>query len=785
MRKRSSPPSATRLALLLLLAAPAGTAHATEPSAAPAAMSALQPTLLDVTLNGQPSEEPLMLLQDGSGGFYVSAAQLRTWRIRIPDAAPTAYEGESWYRVGDIPGLTAAHDPAEGTLTLVADPTLFERQTSALHAAEDFTMTPAGTGGFVNYDLFAEYSRGAASLNGAVEIGAFTRHGVASTGLIFRAGHGPERVTRLDTSWTIDRPASLSSIRIGDSVTAVGPGASPLRFGGLQYARNFAVRPGFVTMPLPVLEGSAAIPSVVDVYVDNALQGSQQVAPGPFELTNIPVQSGGGTVRLVTRDLLGRTVVTEQAYYASSVLLRRGLHDFSYEVGFVRHGFGQRSNDYGRAIASTFHRYGVTDNLTVEGQLQVSEDHQLVGGGANLGLFDLATVGAAATASRSDRGTGLFAAAFAERRTAGLSFGLRAEYTTSDYAFIGMGEGNRPARLSLQAFADMPIGGGSVGASLIHRDRRDGEDESLANLFANVRLSDRANLQLFARHAVAGRRQTVFGAFLAVPLGGGRSAAASAEATRSGDISGTVSFQQAPPAGTGNGYRATANFADGRVNADAAFTHNAGPASFTAQVSHAGGNTGVRASASGAIGFLGTRPFASRTLGASFAEVRVGDFEGVRVYVDNQLVGVTGKDGRVVVPSLRAFERNTIRIDEADLPLDAQLSTAEITLRPFARTGAVVTFDARRERGVLLQVRLENGTPLPAGAMVRVVGAEGEWVTASGGEVYVPLTTNEANLEARWGNRTCTFQVVVPDGNDPQPRITNLICTAPIIYAAR
>ena len=129
-------------------------------------------------------------------------------------------------------------------------------------------------------------------------------------------------MTRLETTWTIDRPNHMTSIRIGDSISSAGPGAAPVRFAGIQYARNFAVQPGYITMPLPGVSGSAAVPSVVDVYVNSALQGQQQVAPGPFELRNVPVPSGGGRVQLVMRDLLGREIVSEQSYYASAQLLR-------------------------------------------------------------------------------------------------------------------------------------------------------------------------------------------------------------------------------------------------------------------------------------------------------------------------------------------------------------------------------------------------------------------------------------------------------------------------------
>lgn len=777
--------AAARLALLTLLlsTAPAAAADITAGSAV--AASALEPTLLEVTVNGEREGEPSLLRRDSAGGLYASEAQLRDWRLRLPSSAPVRIDGEAWYRIDDDPRLRAIFSDAEQTLAIEARPELFERQSTSLLGGDLFEMTPSGTGGFLNYDLFAEHSQGSTSLSGAIEAGAFTRFGTGASNFVARIGDSRgARLVRLDSNWTIDRPDSLSSIRIGDGVTVGGTGTSPLRFGGIQFARNFATRPGYLTMPLPVLEGSAAVPSVVDIYVNNALQGSQEVRPGPFELTNVPVQSGGGTVQLVLRDMLGRQVVSSQSYYASSSLLRRGLHDYSVEIGFVRHGFGVRSMDYGAAIASTTQRYGLTDSLTVEGHAQASRDLQAAGAGLVFSLFDLGVLSGSATLSRSERGTGAFLAGGFERRGTGVSFGMRGEYASAGYAFIGMAEENRPARFSGQAFADLPLFGGSVGMNLIHRERRGGEDESLAGLFANVPLSDEASIQFFARRAVAGERRTTVGAHVAIALGGRRSASAGFE-LRGGSIARRFSVQDDAPAGTGSGYRAGASQSEGRSVIESVYTFNGPLATLGAHVSRAGGEMGVRLSARGSVGLIGGRPFAARTLGSSFAQVRVGDQAGVRVYADNQLIGVTGADGTLVVPSLRAFDRNMIRVDDSDLPLDVRIAETERPVRPFARAGAIVSFDVRRERGVLMQILLEDGSPLPAGAMVRADGTPDIHVAASGGEVYVPSLDGAATFEASWEGRSCRFDAAMPAGDDPQPRLAGLVCRAAGRYAAR
>jgi outer membrane usher protein len=778
-------PAAIKRTLLGLLLTASAPALANGEAAGGATASPLEPTLLEVTVNGQEMGEPLLLQRDSGGGLYASEALLRQWRIRLPSAAPVTVDGEPWYRIDNDPGLRATLAAAEQTLAIDARADLFDRQSADLGAADAFTMTPSGSGAFLNYDVLGEYSRAEIGLNAALEAGIFTRFGVGSTGLIVRAGGDGTRLLRLDSSWTIDRPESLTSIRIGDAVTIGGAGVAPVRFGGLQYSRNFETRPGYLTMPLPMLAGSATVPSVVDVYVNNQLQGSRDVAPGPFEVTNVPVQSGGGTVHLVMRDLLGRQIVIEQSYYASSVLLRRGLHDFSYEIGFLRSGYGARSMDYGAPIASTSHRYGLSDRVTLEGHAQASRDVQAAGAGIGFALFDLGMIGGSATLSRSEGGTGMHVSGSVERRTTGLSLGVRAEYASLNFTFVGAAGDERPSRLSVQAFADVPVFGGSLGLSLVHRARRDDEeDESLAGIFANVPVIDNASVQLFARRAVAGNAQTALGANITLALGGRRSAAARVE-YRDGGFSRNISYQEDAPSGIGGGYRASADFSNGRRSMESVYTFNAAAASFTAHLSRAGGSSGVRLSARGSFGLVGGRPFAARALGSSFAQVRVGEHAGVRVYADNQLIGTTGADGSLVVPSLRAFDRNIIRIEEADLPLEVQIAQTEVPVRPFARSGAVIRFTVRRERGVLLQLALEDGSLLPAGALVKVAGSPEMHVTASGGEVYIPTLDGTAMLEASWGGRLCRVQVTVPDDDDPQPRIAGLVCRETPTLASR
>lgn len=754
------------------------------PVPAPAADGvALAPALLDVTVNGQAGDEPAQFLRDDSGRIYLSAAFLRTWRIRPPATPPLRVEGEAYYPATALPALRLTVAEAAQSVAIVADPAAFEGQSAALDEAETLAMTAPSTGAYLNYDVFAEQYRGETNLSGAFDLGAFTNAGAATTSFIASAGGDRTFVTRLETTWTIDRPNHMTSIRIGDSISAAGPGAAPVRFAGIQYARNFAVQPGYITMPLPGVSGSAAVPSVVDIYVNSALQGQQQVAPGPFELRNVPVPSGGGRVQLVVRDLLGREIVSEQSYYASAQLLRAGLHDFSWEAGFLREAFGRRSNQYGAFFASTTHRYGFSDRVTGEATAQVSENTQMAGAALTAILLDIAQVGGSVAVSHGRDQIGFRAAAAFERHARTLSVGVLADYASAHYAAVGLPADQPPPRYTVQAFADIPIARGGIGANLLYRSLRDREDETLAGIFGSWQLSSTMAAQLYARHSIVGTRETSFGAHLAVAFGGRRSASLSVDREH-GRNAAYLSYQDDPPPGPGDGFRVMARLGEAGA-ADATYVRNLSAATLTAQAGYVRGEAGVRLSARGALGFMEGRAFVSRNLGESFATVRLDGYPGVHVFADNQPVGVTGKDGFLVVPGLRAFDRNTIRIEEGDLPLDVSLPSSEIQVRPFARAGTSISFAARRERGVLMHVRLEDGSDLPAGALVRIEGAAETFVAVSGGEVYATDLAGVARMRASWGSSTCAFTAAVPAGDDLQPRLDNVVCREERHLAAR
>ena len=265
------------------------------------------------------------------------------------------------------------------------------------------------------------------------------------------------------------------------------------------------------------------------------------------------------------------------------------------------------------------------------------------------------------------------------------------------------------------------------------------------------------------------------GLLFARPLGRGTSSSAGLSLDGGAPYL-NAAISRSPPAGNGIGYNFTAS--SGAVDrVEGRLSYHTSFGAFDAHLTWTDGKTGVRLSAAGGLGAVGGHAFASRQLNQSFATVKVGDYPNVRVYADNQLVGRTNGRGLAVVPRLRPFDSNKLRIEIADLPWDAEISGEERTVRPYDRHGVPVDFAVKSARAAIIRIVLEDGTALPAGAIIRIGRQLVEFVSAPGGEVYVTGLEAENTALVSWSKGSCQFRFRYAQSGDPQPRLGDFLCT--------
>jgi outer membrane usher protein len=696
--------------------------------------------------------------QRANGSLAATAGELREVGIKPPAGAAD----DKLIELGDLPGLSYQVD--EETQRLYVQATDKGRAPHVINVRQQQEGTipapQAGYGAVLNYSLYASsnnLSAGSSNLfqgiSGSFDARLFSPYGTLSQSFLAGYSDGSlDGVTRLNTTWSYSDPKNLITYRAGDLTTGGLSWTRPVYFGGIQFQRNFALRSDLVTEPLPAFTGSAAVPSTLDIYTQNVRTYSGDVPAGPFQVTNLPAFSGGGQATVVLRDSLGRETTQTLPFYSSNWLLRRGLLDFSAELGTPRLNFGTDSNDYdGRIMGAATARYGVTDWLTLESHFEGGAD--LLNGGAGaafpIGSWGVASVAGAASKSGSRTG-GLVNASF-ELSYDRWSFYARMQRTFADYDDIA----SVSARPSTSTTGDLaifstsvpraidqvtlsvptPLNLSSLNLSYTNLETADGTKSKIAGL-SYSQTFEHATVYASAFTDLADRGNFGFFAGLTIPFGGNVTASTGVQSGPNGlDIIADVSKSIQQEDGS-FGWRLRTSEGD-NTDRQAAIAYRAPFAQVEAGIQQQDHQTNATARVDGAIAVAGGSVFATNRIDDAFAVVDVGAPD-VEVQQQNRPIGKTGASGRILVPNLNSYEPNTVSIDPKNLPVDADVPATREIVVPADRSGVVVKFGVSdAPQAALVTIKDKDGRPLPAGLSGTLQGTDEDFVVGYDGQAYI------------------------------------------------
>jgi len=761
-----------RLLPLAISLALAGAAAAAEQAPAP-----FEPAIVEIRINEQDRATTLVVRRDTDGTLLVRTADLSQLRIKEPTRGIVVIDGERHVRLGPEIGAQVEFDDTTQTARITLPPKAFVATRSSAASPDLPSVTTAGLGAFTNYDLYGEQVDDRTSLGAILDLGVFGPRGVLTNSVLGRHDDEVRQLVRLDSTWTLDMPERLATLRVGDAISTAGAWGRAARFAGVQFGTNFATQPTLVTTPLLYAQGEAIVPSTVDVFVNGRRVASEQVPPGPFTIDRLPPITGAGQMQVVVTDALGRQQVVSQPYYTGQTLLRAGIDEFSFEAGAIREDYGMRSNAYGDFIAAGTFRRGLTDRFTAEAHAEAQ-----AGGAASAGLNAAYQVGnlgivSLTAAAGGDEELGYLGGAGFERGGRRTSVFLRTVLTSRDFAQLGTA--SREDRLKQLTFGGMGFDLGRIGnlqASYGWQENWSGTESETIALSHAVQLGAYGHLNFIASRSSGDHRAATdlflnwtltFGDRQTVALGLQR-----VPEDRGGDsLEAVASLQRSPPSGSGTGYFASASSSED-VRLDYVLQGSAGL--IGAQYARRDGVDGWRANASGGLAITGAGLMPARRLDQSFAVVEVADFPDMTVYVEHQPVGRTDEKGRVLLHSLRAYESNSVSLDPRELPLDASLATAAMSVTPAYRSGPVVRFPVERASSATLRLVLSDGSPVPAGASVATRNERAP--VAMGGFVYLTAAAGRHEASAEWQGRRCVFSFERPERGDPQPDLGVITC---------
>lgn len=746
--------------------------------AAAAAEIDYQEILLAVRLSGELVAENALILERDDGALYALVSDLNAWRLEVPPQSTIVYEGEVYAPLDTLPGTVYTIELS--TLELHVDiPATYFRKTLLFQRPP--RIPPQGSRGvYANYDFLLTAGDGQESdLGGVFELVAFDAEsiGVFKNTALGQQLNRDGRFTRLETTWTKDLVDRRESITIGDSFTSATALSRPIRYAGIKWATNFDVDPTFVQFPVNVIGGLAEQESLIDVYVDGSLRAKMRVPRGPFEIESLPSISGEGEVTLVVADLLGREQRISQQYYFSAENLTKGVSDFSYQLGFERQNFGIVSSDYGDGFLSATHRYGFTDRATAEGHLEIS--HELRGAGA-AGVLLVPGFGRLSPGlfvSNGVEGTGYNVTLTYDRARPRTNFALGAEYASPEAARLGQDLRLPRPRMTTRALFSMNLrGGGNIGFSYVRQNYRDREDQAFFN--ANYRISlDFGTLSVSAFKTIEPYSASTVSAQIVVPFGDTQSVIGSLT-KQDAMTRETVEYQKNLGASErGISYRLSSErdaLAD-RFNGN--FVARTGTNRLTLDTSIINDVDTYRFGLAGAVALMGSSLHWSQPINNSFAVVSTGGIEGITVYNDNRDVGKTGRNGRLLVPSLGSYRINQLSLEPNDIPLDAVVSRIRESAVPYSRSGLMIDFPVSLSRGATVRVLDSSGEPLPAGTQLRSTDGSSSGQIARDGLAYITgLGIGEIEFLAEVPNAECRFVIEISENFELLPYLGETIC---------
>lgn len=463
------------------------------PVAAPA-----ETLVVRLVVNGE-AKADVFAERTADGDFLVRPSDLAAAGLREPKGTVVEIGGEPHLSLRSIRGVRFAFDEKTLSLNVTAAPEILPAQTIDFAPRRQTRVSyPKDTSAFLNYRV--GYTAGDSfsfrSWDAAGQAGLRTGDVLFLTDFSYTKTPSEESLVRLQSSAACDRRETMQRAVAGDVFASSGDLGGSVNLGGASFSKVYRINPYFLRHPLANVSGLVALPSDVEIRLDGMLLRTEKLPPGPFELTNLDYYGGASRVTVVIKDPFGREERLAYPFYFTDVLLRKGLHEYSYNAGFLREDFGVRSNRYGAAAFSVFHNYGVSDALTVGARAEGGDGMANLGPQAFLVLPKAGVLSASVSLSRDgDRGWGAAALLGYSYQDNATGARLFAKGFSTGYAVLG--EGAVPYRPKYEAGAGAGYGTtrtGSVSLDLGAAGTHGGPTRRTAALTYSRKIADSATL---------------------------------------------------------------------------------------------------------------------------------------------------------------------------------------------------------------------------------------------------------------------------------------------------
>ncbi|TDM65166.1 fimbria/pilus outer membrane usher protein [Acinetobacter pittii] len=727
---------------------------------------------LNISINSNASEDLVAVKQSKDGKLYIRSGTLKNLRIKMDEYIPDS----QWVCINDLNGIQFKYLENEQSLNLKVPSNMLTGYSVDLSGQQVTSpnllkMKPLNAA-ILNYSLYQTMTNDENVFSGTAE-GIFNSAiGNFSSGVLYNGSnetsYSHEKWVRLESKWQYVDPEKIRIYTLGDFISNSPDWGSSVRLAGFQWSSAYSQRGDIVTSALPQFSGSAALPSTLDLYVNQQKIYSGLVPSGPFDIKQLPFISGN-EVTLVTTDATGQQSITKKPYYFSSKILAKGINEFSVDVGVPRYNYGLYSNDYDDAtFASGAIRYGYSNSLTLSGGAEASTDGlSNLGTGFAKNVLGIGVMNADIAASQYKDENGYSALLGLEGRVSkNISFNTSYRKVFDNYfdlarvsqvRYLKDNQINAETQnyLNYSALADEIFRAGinynfyaGYGVYLGYNQIKY-SDNSYKLLSTNLSGSLDKNWGFYASAYKDYENHKDYGVYFALRYT--PSSKVNAITSVSSD-SGSLRYRQEifglsePQIGSfGWGGYVERDQDANENNASVYASYRARAAYLTGRYNRFGDNDQVALSATGSLVAAAGRIFAANEIGDGYAVVTNAGPQS-QIINGGVNLGETDKSGRFLIPSLMPYQVNHIYLDPSYLPLNWNVKSTDQKTVVGYRQGTLVDFGAHQVISGLVKLVDQNNSPLMPGYTVRINGQQ-DGMVGYDGEVFIPNLLKQNKLE--------------------------------------
>lgn len=650
------------------------------------------------------------------------------------------------------------------------------------------------TAGFINYN--ATLSSSETSSNRHNSMAASLSNGINLFGWRYRNSSSIQKGT--DNKFTFssftnyvehDVDFLKAQVRIGD-VFASSRLLDNVGIRGVQLTDDLAMQPGVDSAHRPIIRGMAETNATIEVRQLGFLLHTEKVPPGAFELTNINPAGNAGDLEVKIIEADGRERFLIVPWGTGAYMVKKGF--FTYDMALGQYKQYDQSTKKMNVVNFDY-TYGLFENLSVLGGVQMTEGYQGIGIGIGTNTFigpialDIShsrstvenqlTKGSSVRLSYSkswdEYGT-TFSAASQRYSTQGFrSLTTHAQYLNAESGDIPQGTPKLSNTLAInQNLRDYGLGAIYVSLSDNSYWNSAGRSTSISAGYADnwrslsygLSLSQSRNLDA---RGIKADNSTSIGLSLSIPLGSTInpiSFSTSVNSSTNSPISQTASASSSfTLMGETASYGLYGSGQEGRFNSFGANLSSRTPyigyslnASTGKNYTNIGGNFN-----GGIIAHAGGLNFSS-TIGETVILADVAGQSGVEVNYSAK----TGTNGYAVISGVSPYRLNQVLVGK-NLPSDVELiDNGGVTAVP--RRGAIVraNFQARTGRRIEFLVIKPDGEKAPFGTYLLDEKDNRLGVTDPFGKALLLLENDGGTVKVKWGEESCLAPYSLGEKND-------------------